>query len=271
MKSEKLYKELIENGSELAVFDEPAACWEVNWCFQDSPKEWEKYQEIMGVFSKTFTELLHQSTNDNFFWQYCNCEIYKNHYSERKEVYFKRYQDANEEDFIKEEKYFINKCYIYEVEDDKHELETFILENQKEVVLTGTLDNETLKQIGFSQKCKIKFLDDKQYGNLFNSSVLSSENPHSRIFKSINAFNLFESLKEELIKNASTILADMSFIFRAMHKDKFIYDDIKESAFRTWLNEEYQIDLDNKLKLYDYCKTPHKISNYGLIKQHYNI
>ena len=99
-----------------------------------------------------------------------------------------------------------------------------------------------------------------------NNIKTEKANPHPRIFKERIHFDLFKHL-QTTVKNK---LADYSFIFRRMQEDGYIFESIKESEFRLWLNEVYQIPLD-KLKLLDYCKTAPKESIYTTAKHIYKL
>jgi hypothetical protein len=94
------------------------------------------------------------------------------------------------------------------------------------------------------KKKKIKNLKDSTKKN-----PQQTENPHPRVFKSLDAYVFFESIKEMLCKDMRTILADYSFIFRRMKDDKYIYEYVEESEFRDFLNDFYEVDLD-KLKTF---------------------
>jgi len=94
-----------------------------------------------------------------------------------------------------------------------------------------------------------------------SNSKTESNDTHPRIFRNESAFKLFEQLKES-VENE---LADYSFIFRAMQRDQYIYPDIKTGAFINWLQKNYDIVI-GKIKLYDYCKTPQKVSIYTTAK-----
>ena len=98
-----------------------------------------------------------------------------------------------------------------------------------------------------------------------SNSNSSPKNPFPRIFKNGEAFILFDNLKDSLCNDDRTLLADFSFVFRIMHKEKYIYDYIQESEFRNFLSKEYQIEID-KLKTLDNCSTQKKIDLYNLVK-----
>lgn len=92
-----------------------------------------------------------------------------------------------------------------------------------------------------------------------NDIEKTHENPHPRIFKNIDSFLLFESLKNDV--RALKELADFSFIYRRMQKDGFIYDGIVDTEFREFLSKEYSVSID-KMKLLDYCRTDLKENSY---------
>jgi len=95
-------------------------------------------------------------------------------------------------------------------------------------------------------------------------------NPHPRMFPCINSFKLFESLKENIGKN---VLADYSFIFRQMRDDKLIFENIKDTEFRDWLGEIYDVSID-KTKQLPICSPPLKVKLYNILKdifKPYNI
>lgn len=88
---------------------------------------------------------------------------------------------------------------------------------------------------------------------------------HPRYFKK-GKFELFENLVKIMVREKYE-LADYSFIFRRMQKDKFIYIDILESGFRKWLFETYGISIPDPLKILENCSTKAKELAYsGLIR-----
>jgi hypothetical protein len=82
---------------------------------------------------------------------------------------------------------------------------------------------------------------------------------HPRYFKE-TYFLFFERLIEDL--NYGTRLADISFYFRQMQKDGFIYTYIGEQEFRDWLRDKLSIDLNSQLKTLAKCSTVIKKKQY---------
>jgi hypothetical protein len=85
---------------------------------------------------------------------------------------------------------------------------------------------------------------------------------HPRIFVENYGFKFFEALKESIVKSP---LADYSFIYRMMLKDKLIYDTIGDSEFRCWLSDVYEIEIDKTKQLHR-CTTDIKKTLYSTIK-----
>lgn len=88
------------------------------------------------------------------------------------------------------------------------------------------------------------------------------ENPYPRIFPALKHFELFEYWHNAVQENE---LAEYSFIYRQMIMDGFIYEDIKPTEFINWLNNTYEIALD-ELKQYNNCKGGGKIPRYQTTK-----
>ena len=56
------------------------------------------------------------------------------------------------------------------------------------------------------------------------------ENPYPRIFTSINAFYKFKNLLDEFGNGAENI-ANYSFVFHKMKRDRLIFDDYQQTQF----------------------------------------
>ncbi len=223
-------------------------------------------------FCELFNELYRKSTEMNWHWLFCCFSVYESNFKNLMTDYLSKYPDANEKYFIELEIENLNNSF-------RNGVLHFYFGIRLSWDFTGSqygkgvntinrdlpldfLDYEIKNKVINSQKRKLDFLKLEKE----NSKNELQSNPHSRIFKRGAHFKLFEYLKES-VKNE---LADYSFIFRAMQKDKFIYEGIKEKEFRSWLNDTYGISI-GKLKLHDYCKTQSKVSNYGTSKLLYNL
>jgi hypothetical protein len=105
--------------------------------------------------------------------------------------------------------------------------------------------------------------DDISLENYNTPTTPIKKNLHPRIFTTELGLILFEALKEKLVKN---LLADYSFIYRKMQKEKLIYTSIGDSEFRRWLNDTYEIEIEKTKQLY-LCKTTVKEQLYSQIKE----
>lgn len=219
-----------------------------------------KDTDLWQVFNKTFRELLVESINDNFYWQYCPPKVYIAHYKERETEFIEKNKLLNALAFAKREKDYFSMMlnnnsysFMYKVIKDggvhyKYSAFGFEINYLRNV--------ELLPFLKVSTQNKIQLLDQ----------IISSfftENPHPRYFKG-NSFAIFEMLKDKIVQERSK-LADYSFIYRQMQKDGFIYEDIKEGAFRDWLLKENDIELGFSLKTLNECSTPHKLISYSEI------
>lgn len=63
-----------------------------------------------------------------------------------------------------------------------------------------------------------------------NNNQLIQENPYPRIFTTIKAFNKFKNLVDEFGNNKEN-LANYSFVYHRMKKDKLIFDDYQQTQF----------------------------------------
>ncbi|WP_417443170.1 hypothetical protein [Joostella sp.] len=71
-------------------------------------------------------------------------------------------------------------------------------------------------------------------------------NPHPNIFPSIRGYKIFSEFQEKFIKHEH---ADYSFIYRRMISDKLIVFDLGDQAYRNWLYQSFDIDI-NKTKTF---------------------
>jgi hypothetical protein len=92
------------------------------------------------------------------------------------------------------------------------------------------------------------------------------ENPYPKIFVDAEAYLLFINLHAIFnYKDSNTHLADYSFIYRQMHKDKLILDKFKPQQYINWLDETFGITIGNlkpllptpllKMNIYDFAKS----------------
>lgn len=133
---------------------------------------------------------------------------------------------------------------------------------------TNSLDNE----IEYLEALRDDILDGmpqvKTLKDIPKAEILDNINPHPRIFKSVNAFKLFEMF----LSFVENDLADYSFIYRKMVADGLMYN-IRDIEFRDWLDKNYNVAID-KTKTLENCSPPLKVKLYNILKERfepYNI
>lgn len=218
-----------------------------------------KDSELWNEFNKTFRELQIESLKDNFYWQFCSPKVYLNHYRERETEFLNENNLLNSLAFAQRERDLLSMMvqsnsysFTYNVlkKLDKHNSYSSL---GFQISYLHSIDLLPLLKVSAQEK--IQFLDKK-------ISSFISESPHPRYFVGIG-FALFEKLKDKLVRKNKE-LADYSFIYRQMQKDGYIYDDIKEIAFRDWLQKTYNAEnLDYQLKTIENCITQSKLNLYA--------
>lgn len=95
------------------------------------------------------------------------------------------------------------------------------------------------------------------------------ETKYPRIFTSQKAFEFFERLKDEF-GNSYKALADYSFVFHRMKKDKLIFDDYRQTEFVYFLLE-YGIKVDRIKPLSQQGNTDYREGIYNRVKDLMNV
>lgn len=95
-------------------------------------------------------------------------------------------------------------------------------------------------------------------------SITDEENPYPRIFTSIKAFDKFKKLREEF-GDGDEDLANYSFVYHRMKKDKLIYEDYKQTEFMYFLLE-FDINIKRIKPKSQLGKTDFRESIYNSIK-----
>ena len=147
------------------------------------------------------------------------------------------------------------------------------LMNQYLFIKSGLYKKEVPKthikfaKLWFKEKDKI-YTQKMNLNNESNQIQISKEpekaeeqNPHPRIFANRLAFDLFEHWNNQVSER--TQLAEYSFIYWAMVKDKFIYEGVRPTEFINFLSKEYQVTAISELKQYNNCKGGGKESKYS--------
>lgn len=102
--------------------------------------------------------------------------------------------------------------------------------------------------------------------NILNEKLeVKKENPYPNIFVNYDAFLFFERLKENICTDQVTQLADYSFVYRKMFKDKYINYEVLPSSFKTFLEINYNIFLE-QLKSWNKLTGKHREKIYDMLK-----
>ncbi|WP_289645040.1 hypothetical protein [Maribacter aestuarii] len=156
---------------------------------------------------------------------------------------------------------FTNKMVCHEYTDDK----TIVIKSYPYKLLLFCLGVD-LKRI--LEKIYIDFaafIVSQSFEDI-ETKVISKTNPFPRIFKDYNSYVLFDNLKDNICTTQRTELADYSFVFRILQRDKYLYENVQEREFREFIFSNYQVNLE-KLKTLNNCSPQKKIDLYNLTRQ----
>lgn len=129
-------------------------------------------------------------------------------------------------------------------------------------VLKGLIKFYKEETVKGKNHLRIKLLDfERLLPELMPKKNIIIPNPHKRIFANDFAYNCFEQLRK-IVKND---LADYSFIYRKMIKDKLIFESVGESEFRYFLDKNCEVSIGKMKQLY-LCSTEIKEQLYTTIK-----
>ncbi|OFX58614.1 MAG: hypothetical protein A2066_10445 [Bacteroidetes bacterium GWB2_41_8] len=119
------------------------------------------------------------------------------------------------------------------------------------------------------KKLKLEYLiEQNELAKEFNNQQTDKNNPYPRIFVSGIAYKLFKHWQEQVSGN--THLAEYSFIYRAMIKDRYIFENVRSTEFIDFLNTNFEVTL-SEIKTYDLCKGRNKIARYSTAKRLFQL
>jgi hypothetical protein len=244
------------------------------------------FKNFNSPFNDDFDKLYFQSTNDDYFWLYCQMKAYKRTFKDRFEQFKNYYIDGEISDFAEQElKQFKKKSFPIGIagsqglEASNSYYEEYSYFNHK---LKRICKKEIFDKMEFTQNKKIEYLNTVKERNKFDDSVIETSehenkhveniqkeiipvplNPHSRIFPNGKCWQLFEHWRNDVKER--TKLAEFSFIFWQMQKDGLICENIKPTEFRNWLQKTFDIELD-QLKQLTISDGGNKYSRYQTAK-----
>jgi hypothetical protein len=134
--------------------------------------------------------------------------------------------------------------------------------NLLESLIKEVKDKQRFETIKLSEPSGKKNDTDK-------NDTTKPENPHERYFVNGYHWQLFDEWRMKHIRKGKE-LADYSFIYRVMHDDGFIYDDIKPTGFKEWIEGEYTLNLGKQLKPL-HNAAPHKYDLYASLIDKYKL
>jgi hypothetical protein len=110
-------------------------------------------------FIEVFSKLYHQSIKDNYFWQYCNSEVYKNYFNENFNQYKKEFPECSLTDFIQNE---INSLHENIVDYNGKMFYTYKFSYAIFSKIDLRFINKKIeKNLDYTQNRKIEFLESK--------------------------------------------------------------------------------------------------------------
>lgn len=95
----------------------------------------------------------------------------------------------------------------------------------------------------------------------------SEKNFYPRIFKNEIGYNIFKNYQQHI--NERYVFVEYSFLYRILIKDDMIHENITPTEFVTWLNKQFDINIDTNLKTLDNCRTSKKMEVYNILKTQY--
>lgn len=189
------------------------------------------------------TEIL-KSNKEYIFFRGCNFENYKHNYKSNLLFYTIDCEDATEIDFIEDEiEYYTNS--LHDIQNAETSTDGFSLTGVNNLIyLSKIIDVIGYKQFELSTNKIITFLEElknelQMCFNPKNNEINlqnEEENPYPRIFTTTKAFNKFKNLVDEF-GNTKENLANYSFVYHRMKKDKLIFDDYQQIQFVYFLLE----------------------------------
>jgi hypothetical protein len=133
---------------------------------------------------------------------------------------------------------------------------------------TGKIPSQAYAQILFSYS---EWLDSnfEDHENKSEKTTTNDEiklnNPYPLIFKNVHAFNLFNQLNNLTVRDITKI-ADYAFIFHKMLRDGFILEGTKHKTFISFLNNNYNTDINEDK--FPFKNQQRKLAIYtGLLKE----
>jgi len=180
-------------------------------------------------FEPLYRELRKQSNKENFYWEGCSLQVYKNHFKKRLDTYLEEFSDLEKSDFINLE--------IKKISSLKNISNLLFDDEKAHYELTRNKKIDYLKGLA-------KSIEDESPNNAIqpapNVKRIEEQPYNHKIFASYEGFFFFKEIEEDLIYKCTPnngTNQDVNFVYCHIKKDKFLQSTVSPSEFRDWLNE----------------------------------
>lgn len=223
--------------------------------------------ENKNKVNNQFKEEYDQYINDEVYFIGCPFHIYSSNYNKRLRKFLSEYQDSLEISFIENELVKLQNFYLNRFSN--------LLSNENELRIslsirkTESFLENLAKGLGYvEKKGSIKDAVNRVHTKIDKGN---HDNPHSRIFKDFNSFELFDQYTK---KHIIEPYIDYSYLFQRMRKENLILNTTHKN-FMYWLFDEkyisekvYErfIDKENFRSL-SKSFADHRINNYNNLFQ----
>lgn len=235
--------------------------------------------KLQESFSDSFRELYLKRIENNYLWDYCSIDTYK-------EEYFKNLKSFTSKFKVGEEKYIIHKkTELNKFSLSKEEYKSwenaenrFYLKNihnrlfifffndridtelyyPNHFILNIFIENGLLTLINDTYNDKVRFLDSRNKES--KKGKTDEEIEHLKIFYHTESNALFK----ELLEKIGNTYSDITFIYRKLLDDNIIRQE-SEQAFRLWLNKYYDRNIDTKLQQLSHVSHKNRLEKYNEI------
>jgi len=188
-----------------------------------------EYFTKLFKFPNKYKRLYRQSDKDNFYWEGCSLQVYKNHFKKRLEKFLGEFSDFEKINFIDIEIKDISSFTNYS---------SMLSNNEK--VHYELIRNKKLDYL----KGLAKSIEDESPNNAIqpapNVKRIEEQPYNHKIFASYEGFFFFKKIEENMINKCTPdkdTNQDVNFVYCHIIKDKFLQSTVKPSEFRDWLNE----------------------------------
>lgn len=227
-----------------------------------------EYDENLKIeFKENFEKLIEQSLKDNYFWQYCPFDVYKSNFKKRKDIFLKKYQDADVFDFLRYE----SKKLVENREENDDDFNGFVYEIKQMTKplffqINSLIDETIARKIYYSTCKKMDFIeaildpdtkippDSRKLKIIIDANDLPESetkqdsapgtNLHHQIFNE-GGYDLFLYLLQNFTRDDKTLKTKFSNLFHYLKYEQIIV--CSQLQYISFIEEEYKIKLSKIL------------------------